>query len=46
MEEDQERFRNGRGCVDHIFIIKLLVDKYREQRKELYVLWYEFKKGV
>ena len=30
-------FRSGKDCVDQIFILKLLVERYREKRKELKV---------
>ena len=37
---DEGRFRNGRECGNQIFILKQLVEKYREKkRKELFVLF-------
>ena len=34
--KDQGEFRSGRGYVDQLFVLKQLVEKYREKRKELY----------
>ena len=39
--EEQGRFRSGRECVDQIFILNQLVEKYREKRKELHVACFE-----
>ena len=35
--EEQGGFRSGRGCISRIFVLKQLVEKYREKRKELRV---------
>ena len=29
--EEQRGFRSGRGCIDQIFVLKQLVEKYREK---------------
>ncbi len=31
MGDEQGGFRKGRGCVDQIFTVKILVEKYREK---------------
>ena len=33
---EQGGFRYGRGCIDQIFVLKQLVEKYEEKRKELH----------
>ena len=35
--EEQGGFRSGKGCIDQIFVLKQLVEKSREKRKELHV---------
>ena len=35
--EEQGRFRSGRGCIDQIFVLKQLVEKWKKKRKDLYV---------
>ena len=32
--EEQGGSRSGRGCIGQIFVLKQLVDKYREYRKK------------
>ena len=34
--EEQGGFRLGRRFIDQIFVLKQLVEKYREKRKELH----------
>ena len=31
--EEQEGFTSGGACIDQIFILKQLVEKYRQKRK-------------
>ena len=31
--EEQRGFRSGRRCIDQIFVLKQLVEKYREKRR-------------
>ena len=45
VEEEQGGFRSGRGCIDQIFVLKQLVEKYREKRKELYVAFMKLEKA-
>ncbi len=35
VNEEQEGFRKGRGCVDQIFAMKLLVEEYLGKDKKL-----------
>ena len=28
LEEEKGRFRSGRGCIDHIFLLKQLAERY------------------
>ena len=45
VEEEQRGFRSGRGCIDQIFVLKQLVEKYREKRKELHVAFMDLEKA-
>ena len=42
--EEQGGFRSTRGCIDQIFVLKKLVEKYRKKRKELHVAVMDLKK--
>ena len=35
--EEQGAFRSGRGCVDHIFTLKQMIEEMREKKNELYL---------
>ena len=41
--EEQGGFRSGWGRIDQIFVLKQLVEKYKEKRKELYVAFKDTK---
>ena len=41
--KEQGGFRSGRGCVDHIFVLKQVVEKDRERKKNLYVVFMALK---
>ena len=43
--EEQEGFRSGRKCTDQTFVLKQLVEKYREKRKELHVALMDLEKA-
>ena len=43
--EEQGGFRSGRGCKDQIFVLKQLVEKYREKRKEFHVAFMDLEKA-
>ncbi len=34
--DEQGGFRRGRGCVDQIFAVKILVEKYLEKDRKLF----------
>ena len=42
--EEQGGFRSVRGCIDQIFVLKRLVEKYIEKRKELYAAFMDLEK--
>ena len=44
MAEEQGGFSSGRGCRDQIFVLKQLVEKYREKRKKLHIAFVDMKK--
>ena len=35
----------GRGCIDQIFVLKQLVEKYREKMKELHFVFMDLEKA-
>ena len=40
MDEEHGGFREGRGCVDQVFILRLITEKLREKNKiAMYVFW-------
>ena len=43
--EEQCGFRRGRGCVDQIFTVKNVCEKYLEKGKELYVAFMDLEKA-
>ena len=42
--EEQGVFRSGGGCIDQIFVLKQLVEKYREKRKKPYGAFIDLEK--
>ena len=44
--EEQGGFRSGKGCIDQIFVLKQLVEKYIEKRKELHFVFKKPGEGV
>ena len=42
--EDQCRFRSGRGCVDQMFVMKQMSEKFVEKNKSLYVAYMDLEK--
>ena len=42
--EEQGGFRSGRGCIDQLFVLKQLAEKYREIRKELHAAFMDLEK--
>ena len=43
--EEHRGSRPGRGCIDQIFVLKQLVQKYREKRKEVHVAFMDMEKA-
>ena len=43
--EEQGGFRSGRGYIDQISVLRQLVEKYREKRKELHVGFMDLEKA-
>ena len=37
--EEQGGLKSGRRCIDQIFVLKQLVERYIEKRKELHVVF-------
>jgi hypothetical protein len=45
LREEQGGFRQGRGCVDQIFTVKQLCEKYLEVNKEVYIAFMDLEKA-
>ena len=45
MGEEQCGFRRGRGCVDQIYVMKQMSEKYWERNKSLYVAYMDLEKA-
>ena len=43
--EEQGGFRRGRGCMDQLFIFKLLSEKFVEKKREMYVCFMDLEKA-
>ena len=43
--EEQCGFRNGRGCIDQVYTLKQLSEKYVGKRKDLYVAYMDLEKA-
>ncbi len=43
--DKQGGFRKGRGCVDQIFAVKILVEKYLEKDKKLFAAFIDLEKA-
>ena len=44
IEEEQCEFRRGRGCVDQIFVMRQLSEKFVSEGKSLYVAYMNLEK--
>ncbi len=44
--EEQGGFRKGRGCVDQIFTVKILVEKYLEKDRKLFAAFMDLEKAM
>ena len=45
ISEEQGGFREGRGCVDQIFTVRILAEKYLERGKRLYLAFVDLEKA-
>ena len=43
--EEQADFRVGRGCIDHIFVIRQLVEKHLEKGKKMFAAFIDLEKA-
>ena len=43
--EEQAGFRSGRGCTDHIFVIRQLVEKHLEKEKKMFAAFIDLEKA-
>ncbi len=43
--DEQGGFRKGRGCVDQIFVVKILVEKYLEKNRKLFAAFMDLEKA-
>src|SRR5215469_12641453 len=43
--EEQSGFRKGRGCIDQIFAIKCLCEKFREKGRDVYIAFMDLEKA-
>ena len=43
--KEQAGFRSGRGCIDQIFIIRQLTEKYLEKDKKMYAAFIDMEKA-
>ncbi len=44
MRDEQGGFQKGRGCVDRIFAVKILVEKYLEKDRKLLAAFMDLEK--
>ena len=45
IDDEQERFRAGSGCVDQIFTLKQIGEKAREKKRRVYVGFMDLEKA-
>src|SRR5215469_16162091 len=43
--EEQGGFRKGRGCLDQVFVVKSLCEKFREKGREVYMAFMDLEKA-
>ena len=46
LREEQAGFRRGRGCIDHIFTLRNIIEQSTEWQRSLYVNFVDFAKGL
>ena len=45
LDESQNAFRKGRGCIDPVFTLKQIIEKRREYNLPLYLLFVDYEKA-
>src|SRR5215469_10087545 len=45
IREEQGGFRKGRGCLDQVFVVKSLCEKFREKGREVYMAFMDLEKA-
>ncbi len=45
MDDEKGGFQKGRGCVDQIFALKILVEKYQEKERKLFAAFTDLEKA-
>ena len=43
--ENQGGFREGRGCVDQVFTVRMIAEKFKEKKKNLYLCFMDLEKA-
>ena len=43
--EEQCGFRDGRGCADQVFTLKILAEKYLEKKKDIFACFIDLEKA-
>ena len=45
MGEEQGGFRKGKGCVDQIFVLRSIIEKYLERGRKVYAAFMDLEKA-
>jgi hypothetical protein len=45
LDESQNAFRKGRGCIDSVFTLKQIVEKRKEYNQPLYLVFIDYEKA-
>ena len=43
--EEQGGFRRGRGCVDQVFALRTIIEKYLETKKDVFIAFMDLEKA-
>ena len=46
LRQEQAGDRNGKSCIDHIFVLRLILERSREWNSSLYEVFVDFEKAV
>jgi hypothetical protein len=44
LDDSQNAFRKGRGCIDPVFTLKQLIEKLKEYNQPLYLVFIDYEK--